>query len=101
MYQIRHAGVLLLLSALSLCSFAQDRSEEKSKATEIKDVDPLALDVLKAVTLPIEQVQSFSSKALVNEEQLATNGQIVTFFHITEITVQRPDKALLIFRGGR
>jgi hypothetical protein len=63
-------------------------------------VDPLALDVLKAVTLPIEQAQSFSFKALVNEEQLATNGQIVTFFHITEITVQRPDKAHLIFRGA-
>jgi hypothetical protein len=60
----------------------------------------LALDVLKAVAQPVEQAQAFSFKALVSEEQLATNGQIVTFFHITEITVQRPDKAHLIFRGA-
>jgi hypothetical protein len=100
MDRIRDAGVLLLLSALALCCFAQDKPGAKSKATEAKDVDPLALDVLKAVTQPIEQAQTFSFKALVNEEQLATNGQIVTFFHMSEITVQRPDKAHLIFRGA-
>jgi hypothetical protein len=99
-YRIRDAGVLLLLSALALCCFAQDKPGAKSKATEAKDVDPLALDVLKAVTQPIEQAQTFSFKALVSEEQLATNGQIVTFFHMSEITVQRPDKAHLIFRGA-
>jgi hypothetical protein len=100
MYRIRYAGVLLLLSTLSVCSFAQDRSGAKSKATEATDVDPLALDVLKAVTQPIERAQTFSFKALVSEEQLATNGQIVTFFHVTEITVQRPDKVHLIFSGA-
>jgi hypothetical protein len=62
-------------------------------------VDPLAMDVLKAVTQPIEQAQAFSFKALISEEQLATNGQIVTFFHTTEITAQRPDKVHLIFKG--
>jgi hypothetical protein len=62
-------------------------------------VDPLALDVLKAAAKPIEQSQAFSFRALVSEEQLGTNGQIVTFFHTTEITVQRPDKTHLIFKG--
>jgi hypothetical protein len=99
MCRIRYAGVLLLLSALSVCSFAQDKSGAKSKTTETKDVDPLALDVLKAVTQPIEQAQAFSFKALVSEEQLATDGQVVTFFHTTEITVQRPDKTHLIYKG--
>jgi hypothetical protein len=80
-------------------SFAQDKPGAKSRSTETKDVDPLALDVLKAVTQPIEQAQAFSFKALISEEQLATNGQIVTFFHTTEITVQRPDKTHLIFKG--
>jgi len=75
MCRIRYAGVLLLLSALSVCSFAQDKSGAKSKTTETKDVDPLALDVLKAVTQPIEQAQAFSFKALVSEEQLATDGR--------------------------
>jgi hypothetical protein len=99
MYRIQSAVVLLLMCTLSLCSFAQDKPGTKSKSTETKDVDPLALDVLKAVTQPIEQAQAFTFKALISEEQLATNGQIVTFFHTTEITVQRPDKAHLIFKG--
>jgi hypothetical protein len=100
MYQIRHAGVLLLLSALAAGSFAQDKPGTKSTTTEAKDVDPLALDVLKAVTQPIEQAQAFSFKALISEEQLATNGQIVTFFHTSEIMVRRPDKVHLVFRGA-
>jgi hypothetical protein len=50
-------------------------------AAVTKDVDPLALDVLRAVAEPVEKAQSFSFKALVGEEELATDGQIVTFFH--------------------
>ena len=99
MYRIQYAIVLVLLYALSVCSFAQDKPATKSKAATVKDVDPLALDVLKAVSQPIEQAQTFTFKALVSEEQLATNGQIVTFFHMTEIAVQRPDKVHLIFTG--
>jgi hypothetical protein len=99
MNRIQYAVVLLLLCTLSVCSFAQDKPATKSKPTQTKDVDPLALDVLKAVTQPIEQAQAFSFKTLISEEQLATNGQIVTFFHTTEITAQRPDKVHLIFKG--
>jgi hypothetical protein len=99
MYRIRRTGIQLLLCMLSVCLSAQDKPGPKSKSTETKDVDPLALDVLKSVTQPIEQAQAFSFKALISEEELATNGQIVTFFHTTEITVQRPDKTHLIFKG--
>ena len=99
MCRIRYAGVLLLFCALAACLFAQDKPGAKSKSAEPRDVDPLALDVLKAVAHPIEQAQAFTFKALVSEEELATNGQIVTFFHTTEITVQRPDKTHLIFKG--
>jgi hypothetical protein len=99
MYRIRYVVVLFLVCLLCVSSFAQDKPGTKSKSTETKDVDPLALDVLKAATKPIEQSQAFSFRALVSEEQLATNGQIVTFFHTTEITVQRPDKTHLIFKG--
>jgi hypothetical protein len=99
MYRIQNMVGLILLCALSMCSFAQDKPRTKSNATAAKDVDPLALDVLKAVMQPIEQAQAFTFKALVSEEQLATNGQIVTFFHTVDITVQRPDKAHLIFKG--
>jgi hypothetical protein len=100
MYRIRRTAILLSLCILPVCLPAQDKSGTNSKMTETKDVDPLALDVLKAVTQPIEQSQAFTFKALVSEEQLATNGQIVTFFHTTEIAVQRPDKVHLIFTGS-
>src|SRR6185437_5096622 len=69
------------------------------KSKETKDVDSLALDVLRVVTQPVEQAQHFSFRALVSEEELATNGQIVTFFHTVDVTVQRPDKVHLVFKG--
>lgn len=71
----------------------------KATATAVKDVDPLALDVLKAVATPIEQAQTFTFKALVSEEEMATDGQVLTFFHTVDVTVQRPDKVHLVFRG--
>lgn len=99
MYRIRYVVVLFLVCLLCVSSFAQDKPGTKSKSAVTKDVDPLALDVLKAVTQPIQQAQAFSFKALISEEELATNGQIVTSFHTTEIMVQRPDKVHLIFKG--
>jgi hypothetical protein len=99
MNRIRCTFVLLLLCTVAVCSFAQDKPATKSKSGEPTDLDPLALNVLKAVAAPIEQAQAFTFKALISEEQLATNGQVVTFFHTTEVTVQRPDKTHLIFKG--
>ena len=68
MYRILCTVVLLSISTLAVCSFAQDKPGIKSKSGETRDVDPLALDVLKAATQPIEQAQAFSFKALVSEE---------------------------------
>jgi hypothetical protein len=85
----------IVLSFLCVCSFAQGTPG----ATDAKDVDPLALDVLKAATQPIQQARAFTFKALIAEEQLSTSSQIVTFFHTVDIAVQRPDKAHLIFQG--
>jgi hypothetical protein len=68
-------------------------------AAPAKDVDPLALKVLNYVADPLEKAQSFTFKALIGEEQLATDGQIVTFFHSVNVAVQRPDKIHLTFRG--
>lgn len=95
----RYVFLLVLLSASTGFLRPQaTRETQPGKSTE-RDIDPLALDVLKAVTQPIEQAQAFSFEALVSEEQLASNGQIVTLFHSTKIAVQRPDKVHLIFKG--
>jgi hypothetical protein len=93
MYRLRNVVVLLMLPLLAGIALAQ------TTKTETKDVDPLALDVLRAVTQPIEQAKALSFKALVSEEELATNGQIVTFFHTVSVTLQRPDKIHLTFQG--
>lgn len=101
MYGLKHAVVLALtLPLLAVPMLAQQKSTQPATPAAVtKDVDPLALDVLRAVAEPVEKAQSFTFKALVGEEELATDGQIVTFFHSVDITVQRPDKVHLIFRG--
>jgi hypothetical protein len=94
MYWLRYA-----LSFLMLFLLASPLPGQNKPSAEAKDVDPLALKVLRAVTQPIEQAQSFHFKALISEEELATDGQVVTLFHTTNVTMQRPDKIHLVFRG--
>jgi len=83
----------LLLSALA---FGQ---EKKPATTPEKDIDPIALNVLKAATDPIKAAKSYSFRALVGREHLGTNGQIITLFHVTDATVERPDKLHLDIHG--
>jgi hypothetical protein len=99
MHLVRNVCLALLLSALAVSSPAQKKHTTESNPKQIRDVDSLALDVLRAVTDPVEKAQEFSFKALVSEDEIATNGQLVTFFHTVDVTVHRPDKVHLIFRG--
>lgn len=104
MYRLRCAFVLLMLPLLAGSLSSQENQSTSAehptaKSAPAKDVDPLALRVFNAVAEPVEKAQAFSFKALISEEQLATDGQIVTFFHAVDITVQRPDKVHLVFRG--
>lgn len=97
---IRRAVVVLLVTPVITGAISAQKPKGSSpSAATPKDVDPLALQVLRAVAEPLQQAQQFSLKALISEEQLATDGQIVTFFHAVDVTVQRPDKIHLIFRG--
>lgn len=96
---IRRAIVVLMVTPLTIIGVSAQKQRGSSPTTTAKDVDPLALDVLRAVAQPVQQAQQFSLKALISEEQLATDGQIVTFFQTVDVTVQRPDNIHLIFRG--
>jgi len=78
-------------------SNAQQPGTPKSPAA--KDIDPLALQVLKAATDPLKGAKTFSFRALVSRETLGSNGQIVTLFNFSEVTVQRPDQLRVNFRG--
>jgi len=80
---------------------AQPANREKpAKAPDKQtDVDPLALKVLKAVTDPIRDAKAYSFRTRVMRENLGTNGQIITYFTTSEITVARPDKLHVCFKG--
>ncbi len=88
-----------LLSALAIYLPAQNQTA-LAATQPAKDVDPLAMRVLKAVADPVQQAQTFSFKALVGEEDVASNGQVITSFHAIDVTVQRPDKVHIVFKGS-
>jgi hypothetical protein len=100
MYRIIQYCLLLLCASLLLT--AQNATRQKpapSTADQRTDVDPLALKVLKAVTDPIREAQTYSFRTRVIREELGTNGQIITYFTTSEITVARPDKLRVNFTG--
>jgi hypothetical protein len=55
-------------------NFAQQSKRSSPPRAAAKDVDPLALQILRAVAEPVQQAQQFPVKALVSEEKLATDG---------------------------
>jgi hypothetical protein len=77
----------------------QKSGSDTTVPTAGKDIDPLALQVLKAATDPIRESHSYSFRVLVSREHLGTNGQVITLFHFSDVTVQRPDKLYVDFRG--
>ena len=55
MFRLRHAFVLLMLLPLLAASLpAQSKPKTEAAQTVTKDVDPLALDVLRAVAQPVQ-----------------------------------------------
>ena len=91
--------VLLLLGFLATAIPAQQSEMAGGQPSPAKDVDPLAMKVLRAVAEPVQSARNFSFKALISEEVVASNDQILTFFHVVNVTVQRPDKTHIVFRG--
>lgn len=95
--------VLCLAIVFSCILFATAQKAGPSKsganAPAKTDVDPLALQILKAATDPIRDAKSYTFRALVSREHLGTNGQVITLFNMSNVTVQRPDKLHMDFRG--
>jgi hypothetical protein len=87
--------VLCWIFVLQCASFVAAQTGPAAQS----DIDPLALRVLATVTDPIHHANSYSFRALVSNEKLGTNGQIITLFHVTEVTVQKPDKLRLNVLG--
>jgi len=102
MYKIAQHCVLLLCCSLLLSAQTATRSKPTSKTpdkkVQKKDIDPLALQVLKAVSDPIRDAKTFSFRTRGMREYVGTNGQIITYFNTSDITVQRPDKLRVDFK---
>jgi hypothetical protein len=77
----------MLFLSLSCPSIMRGQSQPKVQT----DIDPLALDVLRAANQPISSAKSYSFKTVIGEEHLGTNNQVITLFHVTEAVVQQPD----------
>jgi len=100
MHRLFQYSLLLLCSSLLLV--AQTTTREKpatDTSNQQKDIDPLALKVLKAVTDPIRDAKSFSFRTRAVREYLGSNGQIITYFTTSDVTVGRPDKLRVDFKG--
>lgn len=91
--------VVLLCGSLLLTAQTPAREKPASAKDQQTDVDPLALKVLKAVTYPIRDAKTFSFRTRQIRENLGTNGQIITYFTNSEVTVARPDKLHVNFKG--
>jgi hypothetical protein len=88
-------GACMLSFILVCASMAQSKAPQKSA----KDIDPLALQVVRAAVDPIKDAKAFSFRALVSRDELGTNDQTITTFNTVEITLQRPNKLHIRFRG--
>jgi len=91
---------MLLCGSMLLIAQTPPAREKPAKAADQKtDIDPLALKVLKAVTDPIRDAKTYSFRTRQMRENLGTNGQIITYFTNSEVTVSRPDKLHVTFKG--
>jgi len=100
MYKVLRYCLPLLCSSLLLVAQTPTREKPTSEASDQqKDIDPLALKVLKAVTNPIRDAKAFSFRTRGIREYLGSNGQMITYFTTSDITVERPDKLRVDFKG--
>lgn len=56
------------------------------------DLDPDALNILKATSGAITGANAFSFRVRVSHDRPATNNQLITYFKEEAVTVSRPDK---------
>src|SRR6516164_8577198 len=105
MYRVLQYCLFLLCSSLLLVGQTTIREKPVSagkpaaNANQPKDIDPLALKVLKAVSDPIRDAQTFSYRTRATREYVGSNGQIITYFTTSDVTVGRPNKLRVDFKG--
>lgn len=93
--------IVVLILTGGATSLGQEPAEKSAKpsAATTKDIDPLALQVLKAATDRIHNAKAYSFHVTISRENLGTNGQVITQFSSSEFTVAQPNKLHVDFRG--
>jgi hypothetical protein len=88
------AGLVMTASAMSGGQEPKSQpggtTNPGAKQAQPKDIDPLALQVLKAATDRIHNAKAYSFKVAVSRENLGTNGQVITQLNSSEFIVEQP-----------
>lgn len=77
----------------------QCRQEYECRGQSKSRYRPTSARSLESRDRSVRASQTYSFRALVSRDHLGSNGQIVTIFNVSDVTVQRPDKLHLSFQG--
>ncbi len=97
-------GVLLISGGL-LAQSARHVAVNTAKPSTIQpktapEVEPVASQAVKTMSDQLLAAKSFSFTARVMREEPATNGQMLDFFRLINVQVQRPNKMRMEVRSG-
>ena len=98
---LRPALALAAVLALSPALPAQNarntanRTAPNNSIVNTPDLEPVAMNALKAMSNRLREASSFSFTAHIMREEPGTNGQMLDFFKDIHVQVQRPDKMRL------
>jgi hypothetical protein len=90
---MRFLKTAVILSIIAFSAPSQDAANT--------DIDPLAMQVLRATTDTLKSASAFSFRAVVSRERLGSNDEVLTFVHQSEVTIARPDKLRMQASGGQ
>jgi hypothetical protein len=91
---------LPLLGVRSSAAQAQAGQTPPPAATqEAPPLEPAAMDTLKRMSDLLKNAKSFTFTYRTVHEQVAQTGQIVDFFHLSQVALTRPNKLRLDVTG--
>jgi hypothetical protein len=92
------AGFFGLLAALSPAVLAQNPSDtpnntaNRSATAPATELEPQALNALRAMSNQLRALHSFSFTARIDREEPGTNGQMLDFFRQINVQLERPNQ---------
>jgi hypothetical protein len=91
--------MVAIAAPLAIAEQAHPPAAAPSVAHAIPELEPRALDLLKAASAALADAQKVSFDAVATYERAALNGQPLFFGSVSQVTMQRPDKLRVITIG--